>query len=124
MANTQALREETRPSGTNVLFVAWETLTNAENPVMPNTQLPKGPITGLGDTCMDVPGAAADGTKVQLFDRNGTDAQVWQKGAGDTLVNKTSGKCLDVTDMSPADAARLQIWTCTGDPNQHFHAAA
>ncbi|GAB3943184.1 alginate lyase family protein [Kribbella albertanoniae] len=32
MANTQALTESRRPSGTNALFVAWETLTHAENP--------------------------------------------------------------------------------------------
>ena len=32
MTNTQALTESQRPAGTNSLFVAWETLTNAENP--------------------------------------------------------------------------------------------
>ncbi|MFF1823339.1 alginate lyase family protein [Kribbella sp. NPDC058245] len=32
MANTQALTEANRPAGTNALFVAWETLTHAENP--------------------------------------------------------------------------------------------
>ena len=32
MTNTQTLTESERPEGTNSLFVAWETLTNAENP--------------------------------------------------------------------------------------------
>ncbi|KIF76795.1 hypothetical protein QR77_28875 [Streptomyces sp. 150FB] len=32
MSNTQTLTEQQRPSGTNNLFVAWETLTNAQNP--------------------------------------------------------------------------------------------
>ncbi|WP_335979841.1 alginate lyase family protein [Streptomyces sp. CA2R106] len=32
MTNTQALTESQRPAGTNALFVAWETLTNADNP--------------------------------------------------------------------------------------------
>jgi Alginate lyase len=32
MAHTQTLTENQRPAGTNSLFVAWETLTNAENP--------------------------------------------------------------------------------------------
>ncbi|TDC70611.1 alginate lyase family protein [Streptomyces hainanensis] len=32
MTNTQALTERQRPAGTNNLFVAWETLTHAENP--------------------------------------------------------------------------------------------
>ncbi|MFI6428612.1 alginate lyase family protein [Promicromonospora sp. NPDC050880] len=32
MSNTQALTESSRPAGTNNLFVAWETLTHADNP--------------------------------------------------------------------------------------------
>ncbi|MFE3599208.1 alginate lyase family protein [Streptomyces sp. NPDC059142] len=32
MTNTQRLTEQQRPAGTNSLFVAWETLTNASNP--------------------------------------------------------------------------------------------
>lgn len=32
MANTQTLTEQSRPQGTNNLFVAWETLTHADNP--------------------------------------------------------------------------------------------
>ncbi|MFC9647848.1 alginate lyase family protein [Streptomyces sp. NPDC059892] len=32
MTNTLRLTEQSRPSGTNNLFVAWETLTNASNP--------------------------------------------------------------------------------------------
>ncbi|MFI6346169.1 alginate lyase family protein [Streptomyces sp. NPDC050560] len=32
MDNTQTLTEQKRPQGTNNLFVAWETLTHAENP--------------------------------------------------------------------------------------------
>ncbi|GAA4973812.1 alginate lyase family protein [Streptomyces hyderabadensis] len=32
MDNTEALTERTRPSGTNNLFVAWETLTHGDNP--------------------------------------------------------------------------------------------
>ena len=31
MTNTQALTESRRPAGSNNLFVAWETLTHAEN---------------------------------------------------------------------------------------------
>jgi hypothetical protein len=32
MANTQRLTESRRPAGTNILFIAWNTLTHAENP--------------------------------------------------------------------------------------------
>lgn len=32
MTNTQKLTEQNRPSGSNNLFVAWETLTDGDNP--------------------------------------------------------------------------------------------
>jgi hypothetical protein len=32
MTNTRTLTEQQRPAGTNYLFVAWETLTHADNP--------------------------------------------------------------------------------------------
>ena len=32
MTNTEALTHRNRPSGTNNLFVAWETLTHGDNP--------------------------------------------------------------------------------------------
>lgn len=32
MTNTQTLTEQQRPAGSNNLFVAWETLTHANNP--------------------------------------------------------------------------------------------
>jgi hypothetical protein len=32
MANTQAHTGKRRPHGTNYLFIAWETLTHANNP--------------------------------------------------------------------------------------------
>lgn len=32
MSNTQRLTEQSRPAGSNSLFVAWETLTHAGNP--------------------------------------------------------------------------------------------
>lgn len=71
---------------------------------------------------MDVTAAGtADGTKVQLYDCNGSAAQLWQRGNGDALVNPASGKCLDVTEMSTDNNARLQIWSCTGTANQQFH---
>lgn len=39
-------------------------------------------------------------------------------------MNPVSGKCLDVTDKSTANGARLQIWTCAGGTNQQFHLPA
>jgi hypothetical protein len=69
---------------------------------------------------MDVTGAGtANGTKVQLYDCNGTNAQAWMV-SGSQLVNVNSGRCLDATGPSSADGTRLQIWDCTGGANQQW----
>ncbi|MGW1807820.1 ricin-type beta-trefoil lectin domain protein, partial [Streptomyces sp. NPDC002078] len=44
-------------------------------------QADTGAITGLAGKCLDVAGAnSADGTPVQLYDCNGTNAQQWTVG--------------------------------------------
>jgi hypothetical protein len=37
-----------------------------------------------------------------------------------TIVAAHSGKCLDVRDVSLADGARIQQWTCHGGANQQW----
>jgi chitinase len=50
---------------------------------------------------MDVTAAStANGTKVQLYDCNGTAAQQWHAGANSSLVNTGSGRCLDAVGVS------------------------
>ena len=69
--------------------------------------------------CLDVASAGtANGTKVQLYDCNGTAAQQWTVNSARELVNTGSGKCLDATNQSSADGTPLQIWTCAGTANQ------
>ncbi len=71
--------------------------------------------------CMDVAAAGtANGTKVQIYDCNGTGAQQWQAGSGSMLVNPASGRCLDATGPSSANGTRLQIWDCGGGANQKW----
>ncbi|AOR30621.1 chitinase [Streptomyces fodineus] len=78
-----------------------------------------GTITGLAGKCLDVAGAnSADGTPVQLYDCNGTNAQQWTVGADGTI--RALGKCLDVTGDSTADGAKAQLWSCTGGANQKW----
>ncbi|WP_084599582.1 RICIN domain-containing protein [Actinoplanes subtropicus] len=36
------------------------------------------------------------------------------------LVNRATGKCLDVSDWSTADAANVQLWACHGGANQRW----
>lgn len=39
-------------------------------------------------------------------------------GTSYTVVAQSSGKCLDVTNVSTADGAGIQQWSCHGGPNQ------
>ncbi len=81
--------------------------------------LPSGPIIGYGGKCVDVAGAnSADGTKVQLYTCNGTNAQNWT-GYGDSTL-RAYGKCLDVSGASTADGAKVQLYTCNGSGAQKW----
>ncbi|WP_307793140.1 RICIN domain-containing protein [Amycolatopsis sp. MtRt-6] len=80
-----------------------------------------GPITGIGGKCVDVAGAnSANGTAVQLYDCNGTNAQQWTAGTDGTL--KALGKCLDVTSAGTANGTTTQLWDCNGSGAQKWSA--
>ncbi|WP_433533903.1 ricin-type beta-trefoil lectin domain protein [Micromonospora sp. CA-249363] len=75
-----------------------------------------GSIVGVGGKCLDVDNAGtADGTKVQLWNCNGTGAQSWSRN-GDTY--RALGKCLDVDNAGTADGTKVQLWTCNGTGSQ------
>jgi hypothetical protein len=82
-----------------------------------------GAITGYGGKCVDVSGAnSANGTRVQLWTCNGTNAQTWTVGTDGTI--RALGKCLDVSAGSTADGAKVQIWDCNGTGAQQWVANA
>ncbi len=82
-----------------------------------------GQITGLAGKCVDVAGAnSANGTAVQLYDCNGTNAQQWTVGTDGTI--RALGKCLDVTNDGTANGSTLQLWDCSGGPNQQWTVTA
>ncbi|GAA2582152.1 hypothetical protein GCM10010399_09930 [Dactylosporangium fulvum] len=82
-----------------------------------------GAITGYGGKCVDVAGAnAANGTRVQLWTCNGTNAQSWTVGTDGTI--RALGKCLDVAGGSTADGAKVQLWDCNGTGAQQWVANA
>jgi beta-glucosidase len=57
---------------------------------------------------------------VQLFDCNGTGAQVWQPQANGSLLNPASGRCLDDPAASTAVSTQLQIFDCNGTAAQRW----
>ena len=54
-----------------------------------------------------------DGSQLQLWDCNGTDAQRWTF-PGDGTV-RALGKCMDVAGGSTANGANIQLVTCNGN---------
>jgi chitinase len=82
-----------------------------------------GEITGLGGKCVDVAAAStANGTKVQLYTCNGTNAQQWAAGASSSL--QSLGKCMDVTAAGTANGAKVQLYTCNGTGAQQWQHTA
>ncbi|MGW2657060.1 RICIN domain-containing protein [Streptomyces sp. NPDC001478] len=76
-------------------------------------------ITGPAGKCVDVAGASsANGTAVQLYDCNGTNAQKWSVNADGTI--RALGKCLDVASGGTADGTVVQLWDCNGSAAQKW----
>ncbi|KAF9446432.1 carbohydrate-binding module family 13 protein, partial [Macrolepiota fuliginosa MF-IS2] len=69
-----------------------------------------------GTKCLDVRGSRfVDGTPVEIYDCNGTNAQNWVIQPGTTRV-KVAGQnfCLDA-GADPLDGTKMKIWTCYPD---------
>jgi beta-glucosidase len=78
-------------------------------------------ITGLAGKCIDVAAASnANGTAVQLYDCNGTNAQSWTAGTDGSL--QALGKCMDVTGAGTADGIKIQLYDCNGSAAQKWTA--
>lgn len=81
-----------------------------------------GPIHGYGGKCVDIAGAqTANGTHVQLYDCNGTNAQQWSH-VGTTF--QALGKCMDVTAAGTANGTKVQLYDCNGTGAQQWTVGA
>ncbi|MCI0468186.1 MAG: ricin-type beta-trefoil lectin domain protein [Beijerinckiaceae bacterium] len=70
---------------------------------------------GVHRKCLDVRGGGtADGTIVQIFDCNGTDAQKWHYNLSGQIVFIRAGKCLDLKKINRFgfDEFQAVIRTC------------
>ncbi|MFB7470937.1 ricin-type beta-trefoil lectin domain protein [Kitasatospora sp. NPDC056184] len=84
---------------------------------------PVGPITGYASKCVDVKGAAgSDGTPVQIYDCNGTNAQQWKIAVDGTV--RALNKCMDVTGAGTANGTKIQLYTCNGTGAQQWQVRA
>jgi chitosanase len=90
--------------------------------LLPASAATAGPIKGLAGKCIDVAGASsANNTPVDIYDCNGTNAQVWTFGSGDKTF-RALGKCLDVAAGSTANGAKLKIYDCNGSSSEQWTA--
>ncbi|MFB6894630.1 RICIN domain-containing protein [Kitasatospora sp. NPDC056327] len=84
---------------------------------------PVGRITGYAGKCVDVKGAkSSDGTPVQIYDCNGSDAQQWKVAVDGTV--RAFNKCMDVTGAGTANGTKIQLYTCNGSGAQQWQVRA
>ncbi|GAA3248679.1 PQQ-dependent sugar dehydrogenase [Dactylosporangium siamense] len=111
------------PAGTTSLYVTFAgtgtaALFDVDSFTFTTSSSGIGPVKGLAGKCLDVRSAAtADGTQIQLYTCNGTNAQTWTR-SGQTL--QSLGKCLDVSGGGSADGTKIQLWTCNGSGAQNW----
>jgi glucosylceramidase len=68
-----------------------------------------------------VGGSQTEGTPVDIYACNGTDAENWSYDSGTKeIINASSGMCLDVTNGQD-QGVQLQIWDCVDNYNQQFN---
>ncbi|GAB1513430.1 lectin [Actinophytocola sp. KF-1] len=77
-----------------------------------------GRLTALGK-CADVnQSATANGTRIQLWDCNGTGAQQWTLASDGSV--RALGKCMDVAGSGRANGTKIQLWDCNGTGAQQW----
>jgi hypothetical protein len=81
-----------------------------------------GAITGYGGKCVDVNAAnSANGTQIQLYTCNGTNAQSWTVGTDGTI--RALGKCMDAAAAGTANGTKIQLYDCNGTGAQTWQAS-
>jgi len=123
------------PQGYNFVFTTTSGLATPGSFVMRSyfcNGVQIGPVkSGISGKCMDDYGSGtADGTKVDIWDCNGKDAQSWGWGYRSDPQNtwdneiRNFNKCLDV--VGGGDGAvggdKVQLWTCNGTGAQRWSA--
>ncbi|MEV6808586.1 RICIN domain-containing protein [Streptomyces sp. NPDC051132] len=101
--------DTTTPPADSVSETAWYSLTNVGN-----------------GTCVDARSAAtANGTAIQQYACNGTQAQQFQfrstdSGYRQAAIRPNPQQAIDVTGVSTAENAPLQLWSYSGGQNQQW----
>ncbi|WP_344441236.1 alpha/beta hydrolase-fold protein, partial [Kitasatospora nipponensis] len=87
-------------------------------PATPATAVGPATVANQG-LCLDVRGGAfIDGTPVQVYGCNGTVAQSWTFGYGNTV--QALGKCLDVAGGGTGNGTGVDLYPCNGTGAQNW----
>jgi len=79
----------------------------------------------LSGKCVDVRGSnTADGTPVQIYDCNGTGAQIWTHTFNGVTVLTALGKCLDVYGNIGYSTEPVDLYNCNTGANQEWTIGA
>ncbi|HJP79015.1 MAG TPA: lectin [Pseudonocardiaceae bacterium] len=123
--STGATITETLGSSANT---AWASGASAAPPSYSGTPTPfpaepTGPITSaLAGFCVDDANAGTgNGTAIQLYSCNGTNAQTWTVAPDNTLQVLTD--CMDVSGGATTAGTKVQLHTCNGTGAQQWTAA-
>lgn len=82
-----------------------------------------GTLSSLGLCLSPAGGRLDDGTTLEVGPCTGAPTQKFRYDpASRALVSEVGGKCLDVSDFSARNGARLQVRGCTGGGNQRWTA--
>lgn len=104
----------------NRMLVDYVHVSTTTSPPTGGTNALRGTESGR---CIDVPGAnPADGIRLQVYDCNGTAAQLWTFGSDGTV--RALGKCMDVAGAGTANGTAVQLYTCNGTNAQKFTVSA
>ncbi len=95
---------------------SWATGASSAPPSYPGSGAGTGPVGGplasaIAGKCADVKqSGTSNGTPVQIYGCNGTNAEKWVVQGDGTLT--AFGKCLDVSNSGTADGTKVQLWDC------------
>ena len=64
---------------------------------------------------LDNSNSSGNGTKIDMWDCNGTAAQNWTIQGDGTI--RIHGSCMDITGAGTANGTLIELWTCNGGAN-------
>jgi chitinase len=116
--NWELSQDKSHSSGYSLVSAIFEA---AGGTGTPPTGGKTGPIKGIAGKCVDVAAASsANGTAIQLYTCNGTNAQTWTVNSNGSI--SALGKCMDISAAGTANGTVVQLYDCNGTGAQSWQA--